>query len=119
MARKTQWRGRDEVLRNMDAYEQKIVRSAEEIAKYFAPQMETHAKANAPWTDRTGNARQSLYGWWDKQGKKVIVFISHGRDYGLWLEIRNSGRYAILWPTVEEFIPQIKSMLRNVFGKFR
>lgn len=62
-------------------------------------------KYDAPWTDRTGAARAGLFT--DKShagslgaGVHRIVF-GHGVDYGIWLEVANSGRYQIIMPTVK------------------
>lgn len=61
---------------------------------------ESYAKANRPWTDRTGNARQRLKGYADRVENGARACIAHGVDYGIWLEIAHEKRYAILEPTV-------------------
>ena len=45
-----------------------LVKKAEQIAGVYAARMETFAKANAPWEDRTGAARQSLTGLVERDG---------------------------------------------------
>lgn len=130
-----EWRGDDAMLRRMDDYERRAVAVTREIATYFAPVLEAHAKANAPWTDRTANARQALRGYvGDDPPRKpsgenaaeypraddlardiVAIYLSHGMNYGVYLEASMQARYAIIWPTIQEHLPHIRQMLQRVF----
>lgn len=49
------------------------------------------ARAQAPWTDRTGAARRGLYSDVEVQGSRVMVETGHGVDYGIDLERRGLG----------------------------
>lgn len=72
------------------------------VIGYHAPQAEAHAKREAPWTDQTSNARNGLFAvpdFSERPGSYRIV-VGHSVPYGVWLETRWSGRYAILMPTV-------------------
>lgn len=77
----------------------------------LAAAMEEWAKQNAPWTDRTGNARKGLYGFaggthGGEEGKGAYYAgVSHGDDidYGIWLEVRWNGRYSIIDKTQAAF----------------
>jgi len=62
---------------------------------------------NAPWTDRTGDARAGLDVGVDHDGENVDLQLFHTVDYGLWLEVIQSGRYAIIMPTLEAFADQV------------
>lgn len=63
---------------------------------------------NAPWTDRTGNARNGLKAEHQKQEMRWHqLTLSHSVPYGIWLEVRWSGRYAILNPTLEKIGPEL------------
>lgn len=65
---------------------------------------ENYMKVNAPWKDRTTNARNGLaarYVGSEKSVHEMVLF--HQVDYGIWLEIRNDGEYAIILPTVQHF----------------
>lgn len=69
---------------------------------------ETYARTNAPWVDRTGNARAGLFAAHNKVPMvehRLIVY--HTMPYGLWLEVRWSGRYAIIGPTMFHIAPQL------------
>lgn len=73
-----------------------------------ASQMEADAKRNAPWTDRTGNARRTLAGFaqWDSTGSLLVGIAGH-MPYSPRLELHFGGRYAILAPTVDAYAPTI------------
>jgi hypothetical protein len=66
-----------------------------------------YAKANAPWGDRTGDAREGLDSdvYWE--GHTIVWDMFHTVDYGLYLETRWNAKYAIIMPTLEMFSNQI------------
>lgn len=76
-----------------------------------AKEMEAYAKQHAPWTDRSGNARANLRGFAgvSPQNDCWCASIEHGPyiDYGVYLENRNNGRYAIVGPTQEVFSSRV------------
>lgn len=73
----------------------------------LAAEIEAYAKDNAPWDDRTGDAREGLTAEAYHDGSKHGVVLYHTVDYGIWLEIRWSGTYAIILPTIEHFAGQV------------
>ena len=79
-----------------------------------AKKLEASAKANRPWTDRTGNARNRLNSESEWNGNKVRVSLSHGVDYGIWLELCNEGKYAIIMPTINKEGPSILKGLEKI-----
>lgn len=63
--------------------------------------MVTNGKEGAPWTDQTGNARNSI-GYADESTKGLLQFWFYiGVHYGIWLELSNQGKYRIMQPTFE------------------
>lgn len=84
-----------------------------------AQEVEDYMKANAPWKDNTGAARSGLVARATSSGflglQKSIV-VAHTVDYGIWLEVKNSGEYAILLPTVEHFGPQVVANTGNFWS---
>lgn len=72
-------------------------------ASQLAEDMEKFAKENAPWTDRTTDARQGLSGEAFTDGGVVGASIVHTVPYGIWLENRFERRYAIVGPTQAVF----------------
>ena len=75
-------------------------------ADTVAKKMEAYAKSNKPWTDRTSRAKQSLNSSWKWMGNVARVELSHGVDYGIYLEFCNEKRYAIIKPTIDAIAPQ-------------
>jgi len=71
-------------------------------------QLEGYAKTHAPWMDRTGHARQSLHGGVDVRDNQQVLYLSHGVEYGIWLELAHSGNYAIVGPTVDVHLSRIR-----------
>jgi hypothetical protein len=67
----------------------------------FAREVEQYAKANAPWENRTGDAREGLTAKGEQRLTSYIITLYHTVDYGIWLEVRWDGKYAIIIPTIE------------------
>lgn len=113
------WGGTDErMIKAMETYAQAVLKAVRQVADYWSPVMETSAKEKAPWVDRTGNARQSLHSWVEElSGDVVALYLAHGVYYGISLERKYAGRYAIIWPTIETHLPQIEQMLKGIFGR--
>ena len=93
----------------------KHIAAAATLAKAFEPRLEGTAKAGAPWTDRTGNARQSLFSTSEVLKDRVILYLSHGVEYGKYLELRFSGRYAIVLKTLQAHYGAIAGALRDLY----
>lgn len=72
-----------------------------------AARLQDQMKARAPWTDRTGAARRSLAGRATVTASAGIITLSHGADYGIYLERSNQGRYAIVGPTLQTEGPRV------------
>lgn len=91
-----------------DAYARAIQRGLVALGLRYAPQIEAWMKKNAVWTDRTGNARQTLWSDVMEVGTQaVVIILSHGMDYGVFLELANAGTYAIITPALDHFAPRI------------
>jgi hypothetical protein len=73
----------------------------------LAPQIEEDAQSSAPWADRTGLARASLSAEVVDNGDEVGITLSHGVDYGYWLEVINNGEFAVIMPTLERWAPAV------------
>jgi hypothetical protein len=89
-----------------------LVQYLEKNAGEIAEQM----RREAVWQDQTGEARRLLSAEVRTSGAAVELYLSHGVDYGKWLELANGGRYAIVGPTVSRAGIQIMNDLK---GKMR
>lgn len=84
------------------------------IMGYTAASMETYARTNAPWKDRTSNARNGLKGEVDIAAlHHYAVTLSHSVPYGIWLEVRWAGKYAIIMPTIRQESVKLAAILRS------
>lgn len=78
----------------------------------------TWMKLNAPWTDDTGAARASLIAVAASQQSQHTITVAHGVSYGIWLEVANSGKFAILGPAMRIIGANVmKSMQGMLDGK--
>ena len=82
-------------------YAARLMNAVFDLAQFFAAKIESHAKATAPWTDRTGNARQGLTARAFRTATAVSIILWHSVSYGIWLEVKNAGRFAVILPTLE------------------
>lgn len=72
-----------------------------------ATKMQGEATKNAPWVDRTGDARKRLKGTYEKLNKGFIITLSQGVKYGVYLELAMEKKYAILQPTIDKEGPKV------------
>lgn len=92
---------------NLSDIDKRALRAIHLMLEYWAAQAVSLMRANAPWTDRTGNARAGLAAevFPDARGADLVLY--HSVHYGIWLEVRWSGRYAIIGPTMNRIAPQV------------
>lgn len=76
--------------------------------------LENDAKANYPWTDRTFQASRRLKGSWKPNGNGVRIELSHGVDYGFYLEFCHGQQNEILGTTVSKNTPAIVRGMSNL-----
>ena len=106
-------------LRNYPKYTRdRIAQRMENLAK----EAERYMRRNAPWDDRTGAARKRLraevttsFEQW--QRNRVDIVLSHGVSYGIWLEVRWNGKYAIVGPTLEVYGPKAMQSIERITGE--
>ena len=73
-----------------------------------AADMEHYAKRNAPWTDRTGNARRTLTGFVVSEDEDtMLIGLAGMMHYSPKLELNYGGRYAIIVPTLDSYAPRL------------
>lgn len=106
----------DDIIQNMLNQNNKSMKALEAYGEVVGKELEAYAKSNRPWTDRTGEARKKLKGDSEKiSDEKVRCAISHGVDYGIFLEMCNERKYAILEPTIEAVSPKVLKGLDKIF----
>ena len=98
------------------AYTRAIDAAVLQLANSYAPEIAAWMKQNAPWTDRTGNARQTLDSEVIELAHSIVIAFGHGVDYGKYLENSNAGKYAIIGPALDYFAPRIWADVRGLFS---
>jgi len=79
--------------------------------------IEAEMKRNAPWADRTGEARRKLTVEVMTTGAATTLTLAHGVEYGKWLELAHGGRWAIVGPTTMQAGPRVMSKLHGLMEK--
>lgn len=107
------WQGLEAVDANIYAWTEANLQNLRQAVERLKDEMVAWAKENASWEDHPGenrDARKNLQGavvWQDAE--HFTIFLGHGADvyYGIWLEVRWGGKYAIIVPTIQHFAPMI------------
>jgi hypothetical protein len=73
------------------------------IVEKYRENAEEWCKQNAPWTDRTGEARRGLLGQAIDSKNKIGFEVLHTVEYGTYLETANDGKDAVLFPCIRHF----------------
>lgn len=113
------WQGLQMVAENLEEYAVQKIDDLHGSVERLKDEMVAYAKENAPWRDRPDeergedshlpHAREAIQGavvWTDDT--HFTIFLGHGKEiyYGVWLEVRWGGKYAIILPTIERFRPE-------------
>ena len=106
------------LLRGVAVLDAQTDRGVAGVVEYWDSRIEAHMKLKAPWTDRTGNARISLFAKAGHlPGVRHWIDLGHGMPYGIWLEIRFGGKYAIVFPTLVLYGPKVMGTLTKLFAR--
>lgn len=113
-----------------EAYVLAVRRAVHGVCQRWAPEIENWMKTGAVWTDRSSNARQSLYSQVQPLTPAEVVdtielIISHGMIYGSFLEgydyrhnfapTRQGKKYAIVEPALDYFAPKVWADVMKLF----
>ncbi len=108
-----------ELVRGLSNARQEVRDAAYRIAEFQAPRVEAYMKINAPWTDRTGNARAGLRAQAYQDGSETGIVLYHSVPYGIFLETRWDGRLGIIDPTVAAMGPEVMAKFEHVLSHER
>lgn len=105
MAASIRMTGLDSLAKAIDAHDRKVKRVM--AGQFLRAEQEAPGfmKLNAPWTDRTGNARAGLHAKLniENRGEAFELIFAGTVYYQIFLEARFSGKFAIIMPTVNYF----------------
>lgn len=103
--------------RNLKAFDGDVNALVAGVVDYRGDRAVAWMKTNAKWTDRSGNARQTLSGYGLHTTEYHELHLHGGMPYQIWLEIRWSGRYAVIWPAVKYQGLALMNQLRGLVNK--
>lgn len=104
--------------KNPKHLDQKIQRALYGVCKYWDGPIEGAMKRGAPWTDRTGNARAALAAQAHKFSTNLFgIVLTHGVDYGIYLEKSNDEKYAIIFPTIRQYAPKVMRFTNKLMDR--
>lgn len=104
------WQGLDLAAEKIVDWADRTTDDIDRTMHEIAQEMVAYAQANHPWQNRTGDAEAGLQTQVIRQGPtNWTILLGHGPDikYGLWLEVRWGGKYAIILPTLQYFAPRL------------
>lgn len=84
-----------------------------------APKVQSYMKRNASWNDRTGAARNGLQAEFigDRHIERQAIRLFHGVTYGIYLETRFAGKYAIIVPALRDEGDRIMSEMGGLLSR--
>lgn len=108
------------VFKNVKHLDTKIERALFGVAKYWDGPVERWMKHNAPWHDRTSNARNGLTARAAKLGKGLYaIILSHSVDYGIYLErgTRYMRARPVIQPAIAIYSPKVMAFLTKLMDR--
>lgn len=109
--------GFDDIQRRLRELNPGIESAIEKVVQRQAPKAEAWMKTNAPWTDRTGNARATLRAIPVREGDTHNLELVGGMPYQIYLETKQSGRYAIIQPAMIHFGRILMAQLEGLMDR--
>jgi hypothetical protein len=130
---------KDQLIPAIEKYGKDVLVVVQAVANYWGQGNQDEARLDAPWEDRTSNARGGIFFAVDGFGMSpligevtpeakaemsdvavesgdmdtLIITLGHTVFYGKYLETSNGGRYAVVMSTLEKNLPQLERMLQD------
>lgn len=110
------WTGLDKLVSSLEKMTAEMDEQRVQGAQRLADDLLAYMKANAPWKDRTGQARDTLMTTVvdDPEAHQTRVFAAYGVFYGVFLENKTYGgkSYAIIRPSIAAFRDKVAGYLK-------
>ena len=103
-----------ELINNLKNMNKRVQIALNEIGDTTAQKMKTYAQTNHPWEDQSHSATDEITTEVKWEGTALDISITHGVDYGIWLETRESfdGKYQILEESRDSQIEEFRKMIK-------
>ena len=108
-----EWRNLTALINQPENFGGELLAKARQHMYDLADEIEQYAQENAPWQDRTGDARRGLHTVMRESKDTWEIDLAHGVSYGFFLETYNGGEFAIIQPTLRHFAPEMADIART------
>lgn len=95
-------------------YGKRLHEAVRVLLEVYAARIEAYAKQHARWKDITGAARQGLRAFVVEVAGGFILYLVHSVFYGIFLELKNAQRFAIIEQTLETFYGPLMVALKRL-----
>lgn len=113
----------EKLLSGLTSFEDRAEMAFRMYAEQSALKLQNWARLNRRWTDRTAHARQRMtaVSYPKPISSGYRIRLQHGVDYGIWLELANERKYAIIMEAIEtvgssEILPGLTKLLNRLGG---
>lgn len=103
--------------RNVRKAPEDIRRAIGVMVDYRAAYAQGYLRAKAPWTDRTGAARSGLFAIPVNYGNTFEIFMAYSVHYGIWLEVANNRKYAVITPATRIIGQMLMQDMQNLLDR--
>lgn len=103
-------------------YAEELEREIVALAEQMTDEITEYMKAEARWTDRTGETRASLFSTVQHEARHMVsILVSHGSliTWAAYLELGFGGRFAIIAPTIDWFGPRVFHEVQAILQRVR
>jgi hypothetical protein len=97
-------------------YADTIRKEIDKLADAWEPIIEDYMKLNAPWKDRSSNARQGLNVRKENVDGVMSLTLAHTVEYGIYLELAHAGAWAIINPTIDIYGPKVWNSVLEILS---
>ena len=102
------------VAQNLGEMSERLKTQLQVLGQATGQKIQEYAKENAPWTDRTGDARQRLKYNSEINENGLTISIFHQMEYGIYLELCNNEKYAILKNSRDAMLPEFLDAVKHI-----
>lgn len=107
--------GGELVARNIRSIQDRRLRESRALFERYRVRMEAHMRQNTPWSNVTGEARRGLTALTEFSDAACRLILTGYAPHTVFLELANDGKYRIIRPTLEEFVPGLIRDLQKVW----
>lgn len=107
----------DVLIKGWQQYQANFESGLQMLLKSYSQRIEEWMRANAQWEDQTGAARAMLQVDLEVVQDSIILTLSHGKNpEGVFLELANMGKFAIITPAIDYWGPQIMQGVQGLLA---